>query len=99
SSQCFPCAPRGGRVHKECVMRASKSVLCATALSLALITASFAQQPGRSRGQIETTDGPNAVLKLRDGSTMKLRIADDARVSALTKASLDDLKNDTFVGI
>jgi hypothetical protein len=80
-------------------MRASKSVLCAIALSLALITASFAQQPGRIRGQIETMDGPNALLKLRDGSTIKLRIADDARVSALTKASLDDLKNDTFVGI
>lgn len=80
-------------------MRTSKSVLCAIALSLAFLTTSFAQQPGRIRGQIETADGPNVVLKLRDGSTMKVRIADDARVSALTKASLDDLKDDTFVGI
>jgi hypothetical protein len=80
-------------------MRVSKSVFCAIALSVALIASSFAQQPGRIRGQIESVDGPNAVLKLRDGSTMKLRIADDARVSALTKASLEDLKDDTFVGI
>src|SRR4029079_12833385 len=80
-------------------MRASKSVFCAIALSLAFITASLAQQPGRIRGQIETADGPNVVLKLRDGSTMNVRIADDARVAALTKASLDDLKDDTFVGI
>jgi hypothetical protein len=80
-------------------MSASKSVFCAIALVLAFITAPFAQQPGRIRGQIESIDGSNAVLKLRDGGTMKLKIADDARVSALTKASVDDLKDDTFVGI
>ena len=80
-------------------MRASKSVFCAIALSVAFVTASLAQQPGRIRGQIETADGPNVVLKLRDGSSMKVKIADDVRVSALTKASLDDLKDDTFVGI
>src|SRR5690348_2942599 len=84
---------------REYAMRASKSVFCALALSLAFIATSLAQQPGRIRGRIETMDGPNAVLKLRDGSTMKVKIADDVRVSALTKASLDDLKNDTFVGI
>ena len=80
-------------------MRASKSVFGAIALSLIFVTAAFAQQPGRIRGQIETADGPNVVLKLRDGSSMQLRIADDVRVSALTKASLEDLKDDTFVGI
>src|SRR5690349_13553317 len=84
---------------QEVVMRASKSVFGAIALSLIFVTASFAQQPGRIRGQIETADGPNVVLKLRDGSTMNVKIADDVRVSALTKASLDDLKDDTFVGI
>ena len=80
-------------------MGAVKSIFGAIALTLILVAASFAQQGGRIRGQIETMDGPNAVLKLRDGSTMKMRIADDARVSALTKATLGELTNDTFVGI
>jgi len=74
-------------------------------LSLALIVAvtlaatASAQQAGRIRGEIEKADGPNLVLKLRDGSSLNLKVADDVRVSALVKASLDDLKNDTFVGI
>ena len=74
-------------------------------LSLALIVAvtlaatASAQQAGRIRGEIEKADGPNLVLKLRDGSSLNVKVADDVRVSALVKASLDDLKNDTFIGI
>ena len=61
----------------------------------------WAQQapPGRIRGQIEKADGAMLSLKLRDGGTMNVKVADDARVSALVKASLDDIKNDTFIGI
>lgn len=64
-------------------------------------TAVWAQQapPGRIRGQIEKADGAMLSLKLRDGGTMNVKVADDARVSALVKASLDDIKNDTFIGI
>jgi len=76
-----------------------RSGLIGIALSVILTSVSVAQQPGRIRGQVEKADGPNVVLKLRDGSTMNVRIADDARVSALTKASLADFKNDTFIGI
>jgi hypothetical protein len=67
--------------------------------ALALTATAAAQQPGRIRGQIEKADGPNLVLKLRDGSRMNVKVADDARVSALVKASMTDLKNDTFIGI
>lgn len=70
---------------------------------LLLVAASsvWAQQapPGRIRGQIEKADGAMLSLKLRDGGTMNVKVADDARVSALVKASLDDIKNDTFIGI
>ena len=76
-----------------------RSGLIGIALSVILTSVSVAQQPGRIRGQVEKADGPNVVLKLRDGSTINVRIADDARVSALTKASLADFKNDTFIGI
>jgi hypothetical protein len=69
------------------------------AVALIFTTAAFAQQPGRIRGQIEKVDGPMLVLKTRDGAMLDVKLADDARVSALEKASLSDIKNDTFIGI
>jgi hypothetical protein len=59
----------------------------------------WAQQPGRIRGQIEKADGPMLTLKTRDGGSLGVKVADDARVSALVKASLADIKQDTFIGI
>ena len=66
---------------------------------LALAATASAQQPGRIRGEIVKADGANLELKLRDGGTMNVKLADDVRVTALVKASLADLKNDTFIGI
>lgn len=80
-------------------MRHVKSAFVSLAISFLLCVTVLAQQPARIRGEVEKIEGPNAILKLRDGSIMNVRIADDARVSALTKASLADLKNDTFIGI
>lgn len=82
-------------MHNTNMMRA----LGALALTVALVTAAFAQQPGRIRGQIEKADGDMLVLKTREGKTLNVRIDDKTRVSALEKASLADIKNDTFIGI
>ena len=62
-------------------------------------TAALAQQHGRIRGQIEKADGAMLSLKTREGTVLTVKVADDARVSALEKASLADIKNDTFIGI
>ena len=70
----------------------------AIALSLAA-TAALAQQPARIRGQIEKADGAMLVLKTRDGAMLNVKVADDARVAALVKASLADIKTDSFIGI
>jgi len=70
----------------------------AIAFSLAGTTA-VAQQPGRIRGQIEKVDGATLSLKTRDGSMVNVNVADDARVAALVKASLADIKKDSFIGI
>ena len=72
--------------------------VAAFALTLAA-TAALAQQPGRIRGVVEKADGPNLVLKARDGTMMNVKLDEKARVSALVKASLDDIKKDTFIGI
>jgi hypothetical protein len=73
--------------------------LGAAAIALLFTTAVFAQQPGRIRGQIEKTDGSTLSLKTREGSMLDVKVADDARVAALVKASLADIKNDSFIGV
>lgn len=75
-----------------------QSVLAAVVLIFS-VTAAAAQQPARIRGDIVKADGATLVVKARDGSMLNVKLADDARVSALVKASLADIKNDTFVGI
>jgi len=69
------------------------------AFALVFASASFAQQQGRIRGQIEKTDGGMFSLKQRDGTMLDVKLADDARVSALVKASLDDIKKDSFIAV
>ena len=38
-------------------------------------------------------------VKTRDGAMLKVKVDDKARVGALVKASLADIKNDSFLGI
>jgi hypothetical protein len=71
----------------------------AVAIALVFATASFAQQPTRIRGQIEKADGGMYSVKTRDGTMLDVKVADDARISGLVKASLDDIKKDSFIGI
>jgi hypothetical protein len=71
----------------------------AIAFSLALTSAALAQQPGRIRAQIEKVDGGMLVLKTREGGTVNANVDDKSRVTALVKASLDDIKPDTWIGI
>ena len=82
-------------------MNMTRRALGATAISfsLAVTGAALAQQPGRIRGQIEKVDGAMLALKTRDGSMLNAKVADDARVSALVKATLADIKKDTFIGV
>jgi hypothetical protein len=67
-------------------------------LSLAA-TATFAQQPGRIRGQIEKVDGGIMALKTRDGAMLNVKVDEKSRVTAVVKATLADIKPDTFIGI
>jgi hypothetical protein len=38
-------------------------------------------------------------VKTREGTMLKVKVADDARISALVKASLADIKDDAFIGV
>jgi hypothetical protein len=83
-------------MYNSNVMRRTLGV---AAIVLFFATAVFAQQPGRIRGQIEKIDNGVLSLKARDGTMLNVKLADDARVSGLVKASLADIKNDSFIGI
>ena len=73
--------------------------LGAAAIALLFANAALAQQPTRIRGQIEKADSGMLALKTRDGATLNVKVADDARVAALVKASLADIKNDSYIGV
>jgi hypothetical protein len=74
--------------------------ICAALVALSFAgTAAFAQQPGRIRGQIEKANGDMLVLKTRDGATLNVKLDEKVRVSALVKATIADIKTDSFIGI
>ncbi len=77
-----------------------KTLLAAAALaSLALASSAWAQDTVRVRGTIERVDGPVYLVKSRDGSELKVTLADNALVVGIVKASLADIKPGTFVGV
>ena len=76
------------------ILRIVLGIVCAAALA---VTSASAQQK-RVRGTIEQVDGPVLTIKSRDGDTLKVKMADDAKVVALVKATLADIKPGLFVG-
>jgi hypothetical protein len=81
------------------ILMTRRAVAAATiALSVAA-SAAFAQQPGRIRGDIEKADGDTLVLKTREGAAVNAKVDDKTRVTALVKATLADIKPDSFIGI
>ena len=69
-------------------------------LALVLADAAPAQQPPvRVRGQIEKVDGNTLTVKAREGAELTVRLAENARVMAFVKASLADIKPNSYIGV
>jgi hypothetical protein len=66
---------------------------------IAAASIAYAQDAVRIRGTIERLDGQTYVVKARDGSELKVAIADNPQIAAVTKASLSDIKQGSFVGV
>jgi len=74
----------------------------AAAFGLILATSiAFAQQAKtvRVRGTVEAGDGPVITVKARDGKTYKIKLTDNAAVRGIVKASLSDIKENSFIGV
>ena len=77
---------------------------CRMSFGLILATSmAFAQQQGqtvRVRGTVESADGPMLTVKSRDGKTSyKVKLTDNATVRGIVKASLSDIKENSFIGV
>ena len=82
-------------------MKRMLSILLVGAIVSLPVAAAVAQQapPVRLRGTIEKVDGNNLTIKARDGSTVMVKLADNARVTAMVKAQLSDIKQGSFIGV
>src|SRR5215213_1037989 len=75
-------------------------IVATIALLVAAAPIANAQEPTvRVRGSIERVEGDIYVIKARSGSEHKVKLADNAMVVALTKASLADIKQGSYVGV
>jgi hypothetical protein len=71
-------------------------------LALALMCAQAVAQPAqnrRIRGIIEGIDGNVLMVKARDGTSVKINLADNWQVTSYTKAQLSDIKVGSFIGV
>src|SRR5881275_2634919 len=77
--------------------------MLAVSLGLAALfaTEAWAQQPPtvRIRGTIEAVDGPTLSIKSRDGSDVKVRVTDNVAVFGVTKTSLSEIKEGSYIGV
>ena len=70
-------------------------------LAVVFVAAASAQQPPtvRIRGTIEAVDGATLSIKSRDGSDVKVKITDNIAVTGVSKASLSDIKEGSYIGV
>ena len=83
------------------MLNVSRRGALAAAIGIAFAAgAAQAQQPGsRIRGEVVKADGGMLEVKTRDGAMLNVKLDEKARVSALVKATLADVKEDSFIGI
>jgi hypothetical protein len=62
-------------------------------------TAPQAPPPVRVRGTLQSVDGSMLTVKARDGAEMKIKLADNAPVNEIMKASLADVKTGAYVAV
>ena len=72
----------------------------AIAAALVLAAAAFAQSPPtRIRGAISAIDGKSVTIATREGSTVKVNLADNWGVMLVSPVSAAEIKENSFVGV
>jgi hypothetical protein len=78
--------------------KASAMLAFAVVTALAVSSAQAQQQTQRLRGTIERADGGLLFVKGRDGTPMTVKLADNAVVTAVYKATRADIKEGDYIG-
>src|ERR1700729_4351548 len=99
--------PRGefsrARLQEKSMLASTRRALGTTAFVALMFSAAMgaAQSPDmvRVRGTIDSVDGQTVNVKGRDGIATKVKLTDDAKVLAVDRKSLADVKQGVFVGI
>jgi hypothetical protein len=68
-------------------------------LALAAPLANAQEPPVRVRGTIDRVEGDIYIVKTRTGAELKIKLPDNVTVVALSKASLADVKQGSYVGV
>jgi len=68
------------------------------AFLIAMGTQAFAQQTMRIKGTVEKFDGNVLTVKAADGASTNIALTDKLLVVGVVKASLDEIKEGSFVG-
>jgi hypothetical protein len=75
------------------------AVLAAATLMGASSASAQPAKPVHLRGTIEKVDGNVLSIKTSSGAATTLKLADNPRITALTKAQLSDIKEGSFIGV
>src|SRR5204862_4424268 len=92
--------PFGGAfsLPEEIMMMKAKFLLAGLVVAASCAMASAQQaQTVRLRGTIAKVDGNSLVLKISNGEEAKLSLAANAQIVAVVKASMADIKENTFL--
>jgi hypothetical protein len=73
-------------------------IITATIIAVGPIVALAIGSSMNVRGTIARIDGSTLEISESDGSTAKVRLAENAKIAAVTKASLSDIKPGSFIG-
>src|SRR5262249_46608884 len=83
---------------RHAVAGAGLAAVLAIAAAWLLPAAAQEASQVRVRGTIESVDGAVYTVKARDGAELKITTAEKANIAGLVKASLSDIKQNSFIG-
>jgi hypothetical protein len=80
-------------------MKALPILMAAALAASCTVSGAWAQDTVRVRGEITKAEGTTLAVKARDGASLTVKLAEPPRIAAMEKASLDDIKVDSFIGV
>src|SRR5215470_9910685 len=90
--------PHTLKTSREKLMTMLTARILAAAFLIAMGTQAFAQQTMRIKGTVEKLDGNVLTVKQTDGASANITLTDKLVVVGVVKASLDEIKEGSFVG-